>query len=64
MNTLTQADRDRLTTAYTDALDRHLRYMAEQRSKQTITVQGTLARIAAALQVDITGAGSSQNDRK
>ena len=41
MNALTQADRDRLTTAYADALDRHLRYMAEQRDKQTITVQGT-----------------------
>jgi len=53
MNTLTQADRDRLTTAYTDALDRHLLFMTQQRAKQTITVQGTLARIAAALQMPI-----------
>ncbi len=38
MNTLTQADRDKLTKAYADALDRHLRYMAEQ---QTMTIKST-----------------------
>jgi hypothetical protein len=41
MNTLTQADRNKLATAYADALDRHLRYMAEQRANQADTVQGT-----------------------
>jgi len=41
MNTLTQADRSKLTTAYADALDRHLLFMAQQQANQTTTVQGT-----------------------
>ena len=39
MNELTRADRDRLATAHADALDRHLRYMAQEQAKQTTIIQ-------------------------
>jgi hypothetical protein len=37
MNTLTQGDKDKLTKAYADALNRHLRYIADQNR----IIQGT-----------------------
>jgi hypothetical protein len=39
MNELPQAHRDILSKAYAKALERHLKYMAQQQAKQTAIVQ-------------------------
>ena len=39
MNELTKEHRDMLNQAYAKALERHLKYMAQQQAKQTTIVQ-------------------------
>ncbi len=39
MNELTQEHRDMLNQAYAKAMERHLKYIAQQQAKQTAIVQ-------------------------